>query len=385
MVVDRMRLQTWFLPLSFCLGLSGCGSSGGIKNFFWEPQTLSYAGQTYDLTGGAPDNSGTVYASRYGLLGLNDYQVASPQTIWGHTVSGRTTNEGPTFRPPDSEVWTAWRDGWTGAGTSLLVIDDLVTGTHGTVVASIASQLAPGTTIFGKDTSAGNDIFNPAAPLLLDGSDSGLSGATKVHAVNLSFYVGEPWALVNSTIASSLKDLTGFRYAGVELADSVVAVAAGNDGAVVSSGTQPLAATLLNDNSLYERTLVVGALTVNLATGSKTLADYSNRPGSDTTIQDRFLVASGHANWVDGSFAIDGAQQSYANTVGTSFAAPRVAAIATIVRQKFPNLTGSQTATVLLNTATYDNLSCAPSCDTALYGQGEISLRRALAPVGSLQ
>jgi hypothetical protein len=62
-----------------------------------------------------------------------------------------------------------------------------------------------------------------------------------------------------------------------------------------------------------------------------------------------------------------------------------VAGYAAIVRQKFPNLTGANTANVLLATARYDTLSCYPNCDKAVYGQGEASLSRALAPVGYLK
>jgi len=70
-----------------------------------------------------------------------------------------------------------------------------------------------------------------------------------------------------------------------------------------------------------------------------------------------------------------------------------VAGYAAIVRQKFPNLTGANTADILLTTARYDTLTCyqgssagpTGGCDKAIYGQGEASLSRALAPVGYLR
>jgi hypothetical protein len=40
---------------------------------------------------------------------------------------------------------------------------------------------------------------------------------------------------------------------------------------------------------------------------------------------------------------------------------------------------------IILDTARTDTLSCYPSCDTAIYGKGEASLSRALAPVGRLR
>lgn len=346
---------------------------------------LSQSGELYNLRWGSLDGDGPGYAANYGVASVAPYQVTAPLTIWGKEVSGSVTTEGPQWLSPGHDVLEAWRLGWTGLDTRILVIDDLV-GTHGTIVASIASQLAPAASILGKDweITSPNSIFDSSAPLQLDGSDSGLTGSNKIHSVNLSITYGTT-SLVNGTIASSLKDLIGFQYSGVRLADAVVAVAAGNDGLTVTDATQPLAVTLLNDAAIQGRTLVVGALDVNLATGSKSIAGYSNRPGADAATQNRFLVASGHANWVDGYFAIDGTQEAYGTTVGTSYAAPRVAAIAAIVRQKFPNLSGEQTASILLNTASYETLSCNPSCSASIYGKGEVSLRRALAPVGRLQ
>jgi hypothetical protein len=59
-----------------------------------------------------------------------------------------------------------------------------------------------------------------------------------------------------------------------------------------------------------------------------------------------------------------------------------------IVRSKFPNLNATNTASILLDTARYDTLTCynsANGCDPAIYGKGEASLSRALAPVGKLR
>jgi subtilisin family serine protease len=73
---------------------------------------------------------------------------------------------------------------------------------------------------------------------------------------------------------------------------------------------------------------------------------------------------------------------------GTSYAAPRVAGYVAIVRSKFPNLSATNTASILLDTARYDTLECSKNggvCDPKIYGKGEASLSRALAPVGKLK
>lgn len=363
------------------------------SSVFQDPNAYvkSRSEELYDLRWGELDANGPSYATNYSVSPYW-YQDSSPLTIWGKEVSGSVTTEGPRLVSPGYDVLESWRLGWTGLGTTILVIDDL-SGTHGAIVSGIANQIAPGARILGKSFSWSDptpSYEDSLAPLLLDGSDSGLTGTDKVHAVNLSFSI-DPVSLNSGMLASSLKDLTGFRFTGVRLSDAVIAVSAGNGtdndgvGIEVSETTQALAWTLLNDGALQARTLVVGALNVDTATGTKSLASYSNFPGANASTQSRFLVASGHANWVDGYFAIDGIQEAYASNVGTSYASPRVAAIASIVRQKFPNLSGEQTANVLLSTATYETLGCHPSCSPSLYGKGEVSLRRALAPVGRLK
>ena len=103
----------------------------------------------------------------------------------------------------------------------------------------------------------------------------------------------------------------------------------------------------------------------------------------------RYLLASGTTPFSPGDLAVDGvpinSTNSFISNAGTSYAAPRVAGMVAIVRSKFPNLSASQTASIMLDTARYDTLTCYPACDSAIYGRGEASLSRALAPVGKLR
>ena len=117
------------------------------------------------------------------------------------------------------------------------------------------------------------------------------------------------------------------------------------------------------------KSIIVGAL--DQAGGS--IASYSNQAGA---YSDRFLVA-------DGRGIYDSTIGAYVQ--GTSFAAPRVAGYAAILRQKFPNLNAEKSSSILLDTARYDTLSCNPNCPSNIYGMGEASLSRALAPVGRLR
>ena len=68
------------------------------------------------------------------------------------------------------------------------------------------------------------------------------------------------------------------------------------------------------------------------------------------------------------------------DAAGTSFAAPRVAGAAALVKQKFPNLNTQQLKQVLLQTATDLGLSGPDS----VYGYGKLNINSALSPIGGL-
>jgi subtilase-type serine protease len=98
------------------------------------------------------------------------------------------------------------------------------------------------------------------------------------------------------------------------------------------------------------------------------LASYSNKAGN---YADRFVVADGRG--------IHLVADKY--EVGTSCAAPRVAGYIAIIRQKFPYLSAADAAQVILDTAVWNPAWGAKTPATqAIYGQGEASLERALAP-----
>ena len=160
-------------------------------------------------------------------------------------------------------------------------------------------------------------------------------------------------------------------YANASIvSDTVFVKAAGNESCVISSSNcDPNNPVFYNSPQYKNKSIIVGAL--NQAGGS--IASYSNQAGA---YSDRFLVA-------DGRGIYDSTAGTYVQ--GTSFAAPRVAGYAAILRQKFPNLNAEKSSSILLDTARYDTLSCNPNCPSNIYGMGEASLSRALAPVGRLR
>ena len=110
-----------------------------------------------------------------------------------------------------------------------------------------------------------------------------------------------------------------------------------------------------------DRVIFVGALADN----SNTMAAYSHRAGE---MKNDYLVA--HDDVLH-----------FGDLGGTSFAAPRVAGAAALVRHKFPNLNGPQLKQVLLQTA--DDLG-AVGVD-AVFGWGKLNVLNALSPIGKLQ
>ena len=101
---------------------------------------------------------------------------------------------------------------------------------------------------------------------------------------------------------------------------------------------------------------------------SNEIPSWSNQAGN--THKNQFVVSS--SDYI--TTASDGEPD------GNSLAAPRVAGAGALVRQKFPNLSGSQTATVILHTA--DDLGATGV--EAVFGHGKLNVGAALAPVGNL-
>lgn len=154
---------------------------------------------------------------------------------------------------------------------------------------------------------------------------------------------------------------------------AVITVAAGNGGAPCSNndlgGCNAVAVALAFQAATKELTIVVGALSGSGA--QENIATYSTRAG---ILANRFILAHGRIGFWD-------------TVVGTSFAAPRVAGVAAILKQKFPALTSAQIANVILLSASKDINNDGADDFTGvspIYGHGKLSLTRALALAGSI-
>ena len=152
---------------------------------------------------------------------------------------------------------------------------------------------------------------------------------------------------------------------------AVITVSAGNGGTACATqdlnGCNAVAIAMAYQGATSASTLVVGALVTGT---NENIATYSTRAG---VLAQRYVLASG--------------LQGETNIEGTSFAAPRVAGIAAILKQKYPSLTAAQIANIILLSASKDINNDGIddfSGVSSIYGHGKASLTRALALVGAL-
>ena len=262
----------------------------------------------------------------------------------------------------NTEVGAAWNQGFKGQGVTLIVLDDfqsksvysgnLGSGTqllrHGEWTSKEASMLAPLANLQTQDFTSGTSVR----------LNSGL------NVVNMSYAIYATAGHTASQIGWSAEEKSIIGYATKGAA--IISKAAGNDAIAVGSVNAAGKVDYLNlalkgtASAIY-----VGALNSNGSTIKQaTMAGYSNMAGNDAAVQKQFLVV--------------GVEGSKTGLYGTSFAAPIVSGYSAILGSKFTNSSATQITNQLLNTARQDTVS---NYSAAVYGRGEASIARALAPV----
>ncbi len=271
----------------------------------------------------------------------------------------RTTQAVQSWMSPD--VGAAWATGYKGQGVTITMVDDfsstsrfsgnfgigVQTQRHGEWTREEASMIAPSATIRSKDFSTG----------------SAVSLARGLNVLNLSYgmYTTAGYSVNQIWWAPEEASIINYATRGT----AVVSKAAGNDavavGAAINGQQDYLDLALIGKSTA----IFVGALSTNGTTANKAqLAWYSDYAGTNTQVQSHFLVV--------------GVEGDKTGLYGTSFAAPIISGYAAIIGSKFTKATPVQITNDLLNTARTDTLA---NYDPSIYGKGEASLSRALAPV----
>lgn len=271
------------------------------------------------------------------------------------TVNGQTLQ--PWMSP---EVQDAWNQGFKGQKVTIQVIDDFTSTTK------YQANLGSGSLLLrhGEWTQLESSMIAPSATMkAIDfNSATKVSLARGLNVLNLSYGMYGPNGLTNIAWDAQESSIISYAKGG----SAIVAKAAGNDAVAVGTPNSAgnvdyLARALIGAPS----TLIVGALTTNGTTTARaSLASNSNYAGSDPAVQAKFLVVG-----------VEGAKTGL---YGTSMAAPIVSGYAAILGSKFTSATPTQIANQLLNTARTDTVS---NYSVTIYGRGEASIARALAPV----
>jgi subtilisin family serine protease len=260
------------------------------------------------------------------------------------------------------EIGNAWRSGFRGQGTTITVVDDfrsaninrgnLGTGVqnlrHGEWTRLQAGMIAPSAALASHD-------FYPARAVPL---------ATRgLNVLNLSYGMYAAAGYSANQIGWSAQESSIISYSNGR---AFIAKAAGNDGVNIGAANGRGQVDYLNV-ALTGKTsaIFVGALDRNgTPTQKASLASYSNKAGSQSAVQSRFLSV--------------GVRGDVTGLYGTSFAAPIVSGYASVLGSKFTSANGTQIANQLLATARRDTIL---NYNVAIHGRGEASISRALAPV----
>jgi hypothetical protein len=345
--------------------------------------------QVYNLKWGALDENG----GKYAVENAGTKRVfKKPLSYYGKTItSANDSTKGPTIYTPNAEVRTAWIEGWTGKGVNILNIDfypseygptyGIDDEYHGIKTMMLIDQIAPGASKYGlnyKDIIQWQGCTSNADCTISIASAKDINGKNiknndvgkKINVINMSsfgtyFNAHEHMMEDAYVIANLLNDnVAGI---GVNLSKAVIVSAAENN-------------TYFYDKNIYSRLLMVGATKSDGTPSNKTeLLPNSNTAENNSMIADRFVVANGSAPYAVGDAMVNGVNSDNSST---NYATARVTAMVAILRQKFPDLSAEQASNIILDRARTDTIV---NYQPNIHGKGEVSLSRALAPVGNLR
>ena len=257
--------------------------------------------------------------------------TAAPVAVSGFGVAVLDTGVEPVA-PITPEVMLPGSASFVGRNP---LVDYAEQGTHGTAVAQIIRTLSPGSRILSLQTSTGSRSISASAA----------AQALRTAAANPSIRV------INHSNAA-LAVVPGDAILAAALADQVIVMGSGNDRLPNPNGDA------LHAPGLGGKGIIVGGLGPD-----GEMLGFSNRAGG---YAQHYVVATGAS--------------AFADYWGTSFATPRVSALAAQLRQRWPGLRAEEITDIIKRSATDMG---APGVD-AKYGWGRINTVRAFLPLGAL-
>ena len=336
--------------------------------------------------------------------------VPAPTPTPTPTVNFNTAEFRTSDGPEQHDAVAAWQQGATGRGVGIAIIDtgidrdnpelagrissasadvaasrslDSPDG-HGTQVALVAAAarnnegvvgIAYDATIiaFRADQPGSCDGFDPANPTTgcnFNDSDIArgvdLAVAAGARVINISLGGSTPTFVLRNALSEAAA------------AGAVIVVSAGNDGegidpAIDPDNPDPFAIGVLRSGG--SSVIVAGSVDA-----ASEISVFSNKAG---TAASSFLAARGEdvcCVYQDGEIYTetqDGSEFVYVIN-GTSFAAPQISGAAALLAQAFPNLSGREIVSLLL-----DNARDAGASGTdSVYGRGILDIGAAFQPSG---
>lgn len=274
------------------------------------------------------------------------------------SITAHTQTVQPWMSP---EIGDAWSQGYKGQGVTVTVVDDFKSrsflkgnfdGTlkslrHGQWTLLEASLIAPSATFKTKDFNTTSTTVALSKGLNVLNLSYGMYATAGIASIR--------WGAQETSIINYAKN-----------GQAVISKAAGNDSVVIGGVNAAGNVDYLNNYLKGSQSAIyVGALEANGSQSAPAkMAWYSNTAGSDTVVQNQFLVV--------------GVEGSKTGLYGTSFAAPVITGYAAVLGSKFKAATPTQLTNQLLSTARTDTVL---NYSSSVHGRGEASISRALAPV----
>jgi subtilisin family serine protease len=289
--------------------------------------------------------------------GLSPTSAGSLPTFAGVTpsLSARTV-----YSWMSPEIGDAWRSGYKGQGVTITFVDDFNSASK------FGGDFGTGKQVLrhGEWTRLEGSLIAPSAAIVSQDFTSGraVALARGLNVINLSYAMYANAGYKASQISWGSQEGSIINYAA---GSAVISKAAGNDSVAVGAANSSGQVDYLNLALVGKSSAIfVGALNSNGTTSQlASLASYSNKAGNNALVQNNFLTV--------------GVAGNKTGLYGTSFAAPIVAGYAAVIGSKFTGATPTDVTNRLLNTARKDTLM---NYSAAVYGRGEASITRALAP-----
>lgn len=287
--------------------------------------------------------------------------------------SGYTTDPTVTISDGNSTV----------TATGSLTGSDLLG--HGTFVANIAAANKNSSVAMAEyGTPSTEGVAYGASIMNIKVYQDGVNTTSTYQATQGIDYAQEHGAnVINLSLGTTVESSWGSSSVNILQkavnAGSTIVVAAGNSGL----NCEPVNGSLDGQCSFPAATPWVsgnsgllngpgGWIVVGSVDQSGVLSSFSNKAG---VTKSNYVVAPGE------NLAIFSPKTgSYIRGSGTSYAAAVVSGAVALLHQKYPSLTGKKIEDILFSTAT--DLG-APGVDP-VYGNGEINLKKAFAPIGTL-